>query len=179
MNTGLVRREQGVVRKHRNSAFTLAEVVISLAIIALIFGGVLIAYSHSARRAQWSGYSLAAQSLSIQQIEQARSAPWDPPITNAITNLLLLSKSVSYSGGNYTIRGFTRANLDLPTSGTNAIVATNFVTITSMSLGSADVRAQMIRVDTVWPFTWGNRNRLFTNTTATILAPDNSDSLVK
>jgi hypothetical protein len=31
---------------------------------------------------------------------------------------------------------------------------------------------QFIRVDTVWPFYSGGRNRLFTNSVATLIAPD-------
>jgi type II secretory pathway pseudopilin PulG len=62
----------------RNSGFTLAEVVTAIGIVAMIFGGMMVAYTQATRRAQWSGYSMAAQGLAIQQLEQARSAQWDP-----------------------------------------------------------------------------------------------------
>ena len=41
----------------RAAGFTLIEVVISTAIVALVFGGVITAYIQSGMRVQWSGYS--------------------------------------------------------------------------------------------------------------------------
>ena len=58
--------------------FTLVEVVVSLALAGLIFACILNSYVTSTFRAEWSGYSLAAQSLALQGMEQARAAKWDP-----------------------------------------------------------------------------------------------------
>ena len=60
-----------------SQGFTLAEVVISLAIVAMVMGGVLYGYVMTATRAEWSAYSQAAHSVAMQGIEQARAAKWD------------------------------------------------------------------------------------------------------
>ena len=80
--------------------FTLAEVVIALAIITMILASIIVAYTQAAYRAEWSGYSLAAESLAIKQIEQARSARWDPasgPPIIEIYSLNLLGSNLTSS----------------------------------------------------------------------------------
>jgi type II secretory pathway pseudopilin PulG len=177
-----MRQEQSgtqLMRK-RNSGFTLAEVVTAICIVAMVFGGMMVAYTQATRRAQWSGYSMAAQGLAIQQLEQARSAQWDPCAnTNQIFQLNLLSKANIAPSGMILggITGYTWANLDLPSSGSNFVRATNFVTVKMFYVNASmpPIEIQMIRVDTVWPFTWRNSTRLFTNTICTYTAPDNRD----
>jgi type II secretory pathway pseudopilin PulG len=166
--------------RKRNCGFTLAEVVTAIGIVAMVFGGMMVAYSMATRRAQWSGYSMAAQALAIQQLEQARSAQWDPCAnTNQIFELVLQSKSSITPSGTILggITGYTWTNLDLPCSGSNFVRATNFVNVRMFYIngGTPPVQIQMIRVDTVWPFTWRNATRLFTNTICTYTAPDNRD----
>jgi len=133
---------------------TLAEVVISLGIGAMIFGGVLLGYVQSARRAEWSAYHLAAQAVAMQQLEAARAAKWDtqsaPP-----ADLLVASNFPS-----------TVEVLDVPVSGTSAAFTTNFVFITTVSTNPP---LKMIRVESIWTF---HSRGLFTNTTATYRAPD-------
>jgi Tfp pilus assembly protein PilV len=167
----------------RNSGFTLAEVVTAIGIVVMIFGGMMVAYTQATRRAQWSGYSMAAQGLAIQQLEQARSAQWDPCAnTNQIFELLTLLQSPTTIAPSGTllggISGYTWTNLDLPTSGSNFVRATNFLTIRMFYVNSSatpPISIQSIRVDTVWPFVWRNSTRLFTNTVCTYTAPDNRD----
>ena len=156
--------------------FTLVEVVVSLGIVTLVFSGILVAYIQSTRRAEWSGYSLAAQSLSIQQIEQARSAVWDYSIAkNELTNLNL--RSWTYNSTTKVGTGYITNVLDLPISGNNRVVATNFVTVKMLNLtGLANVQVQMVTVDTVWPFPTAKGIRLFTNRTASYFGPDNRDA---
>ena len=60
--------DKGVVSV-RVAGFTLIEVVISTAIVAVVFGGIMTSYIQSGMRVQWSGYSLAAQGLAIQQMK--------------------------------------------------------------------------------------------------------------
>src|SRR5215831_12000479 len=60
-NDARVKRSRRGVR-----AFTLAEVVMCIAIVALMFGGIIAAYIQGAYRAEWAGYNLAAQSLAMQ-----------------------------------------------------------------------------------------------------------------
>ncbi|MFO1477101.1 MAG: prepilin-type N-terminal cleavage/methylation domain-containing protein [Verrucomicrobiota bacterium] len=165
--------------------FTLAEVVTAIAIVAVIFGGMIVAYTQAARRAQWSGYSLAATALGIQQVEQAKSSRWDPCVnypsgTNEIMSLNLISSNYTMTSTGWRLSGYTWTNLDLPTSGSNFVRATNFVSVQMVTNNSDISPAQlcMVRVDTVWPFLTGNAgnsNRLFTNTIITYIGPDNRD----
>lgn len=163
--------------RRRIAAFTLVEVVVSLAITTSVFGGIILAYIQTSRRAEWTGYSLAAQGLAIQQLEQARSAIYDPsitPVKNELTNLNL--NAWSYSSG--VLKGYSTAILDLPVTGTNVVWATNYVTVRMIwASTNPPVSIQMVQVDTVWPFTgWGTR-RLFTNSVANYYAPDNPEAL--
>jgi prepilin-type N-terminal cleavage/methylation domain-containing protein len=155
--------------------FTLVEIVVALAIITLLFSGILTAYVQSSRSAEWAGYSLAAQAISIQQIEQARSGVWDYSINkNELTNLNLLAWS--YNATTRVGIGYTTNVLDLPVSGTNIVVVTNFVTVKTLNLtGFTNVQVQMVAVDTVWPFFTRSGTRLFTNRTASYFGPDNRD----
>lgn len=148
-------------------------------IVALVFAGIIQAYLMSGRRLQWSGYSLAAQSLAIQTIEQARATVWDPaqtPPLNEITNLNLMGTSLSTSGNTFTYTGFSTNILDVPYTGTNYVLATNYVTIVLTNVnGNANAQEQVVTVRTVWPFYIGadSINLLFTNTVSTIISPDN------
>ena len=142
------------------SGFSLVEVILSVGIVALVFSGVMGTYIHTSYRAEWSGYSLAAQALAIQQIEQAKSAVWDTrssPVKNELTNLAPV----------------TAAILDIPISGTNVVWATNYATVTQVMLWTnPPVSTYMVKVDTVWPFRWKGQAKYYTNTIANYMAPD-------
>lgn len=163
--------------ENRLKAFTLAEVVVALAIATLVFGGIITAYIQSSRQAEWAGYSLAAQALGIQQIEQARSAVWDTSIAkNELTNLNLIAWTYNTATG--LGAGYATNVLDLPVAGTNTVIATNYVTLKMLWLNGASnppVRVQMVTVDTVWRFRSYNGVRLFTNRTAAYYGQDNRD----
>jgi Tfp pilus assembly protein PilE len=138
------------------AAFTVAEVVVCVAIVALLFGGIITSYVQGAYRAEWAGYNLAAQALAMQQLEQAKTAVWDDA-HNEFTNLLLK----------------TWATLDLPINGTNRVYATNYVTVTNTPiLASPALYIYMVRVDTVWPYTRGSQRLYYTNSVADYYAPD-------
>ena len=173
-------RKRGLAARHRGAAgFTFAEVLISLVIIALVFGTIINGYLVGAKRAQWTGYSLAAQSLSVQCVEQARSAVWDISMSkNEVTNMTMFSKTFNASTGTWT--GYTTNILDVPWKGTNYIIATNYIStqvIYENNQTNVPVQVQFIRVDTVWGFNgWRNfAEAYYTNTTCTYLAPDNRD----
>ena len=146
--------------KGSTRGFTLVEVVVCIAIVALIFGGIITGYVQTGYRAEWSGYSLAAQALAIQQLEQARAAKWDTldqPVADEITNILRV----------------TWATLDLPISGTNAVWATNYCTVSGITISTNPaVSVYMVKVDTVWPFLRKGISYYFTNTVAGYYAPD-------
>jgi type II secretory pathway pseudopilin PulG len=152
------------LRRARSSrtqeAFTLAEVVICLGIVAVVFGGILCAYMQSGYRAEWAGYNLAAQSQAIQSIEEARSAKWDAG-TNELAVLF---------PGNVRI---TTNILDMPISGTNKVYVTNFSTLTLVSISTnPPVSVYFVRVDTVWQYIRKGQILLFTNTVADYFAQD-------
>lgn len=148
-------KTQSACSNWRNQVgMTLAEVVISLGIGGMIFGGVLLGYVQSANRSEWSAYHLAAQAVATQRLEAARAAKWDtqsaPPADFLVASNFPPTVEV----------------LDVPVSGTNVAFTTNTVFITTVY---ANPPLKMIRVESVWAF----RSRgLFTNTTATYRAPD-------
>ncbi len=150
VNSPYKRSQQGI------AAFTLAEVVVCLGIVALMFGGIICAYIQGAQRAEWAGYNLAAQALAMQQIEQAKTAMWDSS-HNEFTNIL--SK--------------TWGCFDIPISGTNRIYATNYVQVTSNLVSTSPaLYIYMVKVDTVWPYTRAGQRVYYTNTLADYYAPD-------
>lgn len=168
------------LRRSSAGGFTLVEVVTAIFITGLVFAGILAAYIQGARRAEWSGYSLAAQAVGLREIERAHSAVWDASSgaeRNEITNLALMNFTVHpiASGGVPTVTGYTTNILDLPYSGSNFVIATNYVTIKRYDVLLNKVRVQFMRVDTVWPFSKGQAVKYFTNTIATYFAPDNRD----
>ena len=156
------------------SAFTLVEVVGAIAIMGLVFSGTILGYVQATKRAQWSGYSLAAQALAIQQIEQVRCARWDIyQNINECTNIALNN----WTFANNVLTGYSWTNLDIPYSGTNNyITATNYVKISLIYINgnsNPPVQVRMVQVDAVWPFRWGGSTTYFTNTLLTYCAPDN------
>jgi type II secretory pathway pseudopilin PulG len=163
----------------KKGAFTLVEVVISTAIVALVFAGIIKAYIQTGLRLEWTGYSLAAQSLALETIEQARSTLWDPtqyPPVNEIYSLNLMGTATNAATATWT--GYTTNTLDIPVpnGGTN-VVATNYVSVQMSCVSTySAVQMEVVTVQTVWPFIlWGN-NVYFTNTIATIITPDNRNA---
>ena len=128
-----------------------------MTIIGLVFASILTAYVSSTDRSEWSAYSLAAQSLASQGIEQVRAAKWDPqhwPVIDdlAATNLVQVEQ------------------LDVPAS-KQIVFATNYISITTIP-GNSPIR--QLRADCVWMLasrTPANRGP-FTNTAVTLRAPD-------
>ena len=141
-------------RRRSVAALTLVEVVLSAAIAAMTVSGILYGYTQSAKRAEWSGYSMAAQALAVQGLELTRACRWDPE--SGVDQLVAAN--------------FPRQTLvlDLPVIGTNAAYATNITTITSPK--GVPLLHRMIRVDCVWKFP--TTGRVFTNTVATYRSPD-------
>jgi prepilin-type N-terminal cleavage/methylation domain-containing protein len=149
--------------------FTLIEVVVSIAVAGLIFAAIIVAYIQAANFAEWSGYSLAAHSLCVQQLEQAKGAKWDTQVVPPLDELTNCVHLASWSFANGTWSGYTNYVLDIPISGTNVVRATNYVWLTDMAISAnPPVVIKMLRVQTVWSF----RGRAQTNTIATYLAPD-------
>lgn len=144
----------GLSSRIRNTGMTLMETLVSMMILAIVISATINGYILSTNRADWSSQSLAAHSLALQRLEQVRAATWN-------------------ISGETDVDQVTAANfpplqsvLDLPVSGTNAVMATIRTTITTVS---ASPPLRMVRVDCIWPY----RNRgLFTNTITTYRAAE-------
>ena len=138
----------------------------SVFIMTLVFGGIITCYVQTAYRAEWSGYSLAAQAQACQQLELAKCAVWDiqqSPVLDQIGNtnvgLGLPRKTANI--------------LDLPVSGTNKVWVTNTAYVKPLTISTNPaVSIYMVKVDTVWPFVWRNQKKYYTNTVADYYAPD-------
>lgn len=140
-------------KSSQKKGFTLPEVVMSVAISSIAIGGIIYGYIVSAKRAEWSGYSLAAHAAAMQVLERARAAKWDPsrdPVMDTLTMANFPQEQVL---------------MDIPVSGTNAVYGTVKTTITTISTSPA---IKMIRVDCTWPFMNG---RTYTNTVVTYRSP--------
>jgi type II secretory pathway pseudopilin PulG len=141
-------------------AFTLVEVVLALAITAFLIASISLGFIQSSQQAEWSAYNLAAHSLAVQGVEQARAANWDPLAASPIDNCT--SNNFPQTTTNV---------LDIPISGTNVIYATNTWTILNVATNPYPLK--MIRVDTTWCFVRSSGySRVFTNTVATLRAPN-------
>lgn len=136
---------------------TLVEVCLSLAIGSVAFMGIILGYVQISDRAQWSAYSLAAQSLATQAVEQARGGKWDPTAWPPMDEI---------APTNFT----TTETLDVPVSG-QPVLATNYVRIRNVSL-TPPIRE--LRVDCVWCLTSRpiSARGPFTNSAVTLRACD-------
>ncbi|MDW8308524.1 MAG: type II secretion system protein [Verrucomicrobiales bacterium] len=133
-------------------AFTLPELVISIAILGVVTGGIIYGFANSTRVAEWNAYSLAAQSLAFQGVELARAAKWDPMAWPQVDE--------------WGITNFTEVEiLDVPIKKT-PVYATNFISVSWVTTNPPLRRLQAACV-------WRMPGRgLFTNFVTTLRAPD-------
>jgi prepilin-type N-terminal cleavage/methylation domain-containing protein len=147
------------VRQKSSLGFTLTEVVISLAIAGLVFSGVIYGYVLTTDQAEWSCYSLAAHSLAMQGVEQARAAKWDPQAWPGVDEL--------------GVTNFDQVStMDVPViAGGNPTLATNYISISTVSIYPP---LRELRTDCVWnlPYRKGRTGGPFTNTVVTLRAAD-------
>lgn len=143
-----------LLRDLRHTGMTLIETLVSMMVVAIVISATINGYILSANRAEWSSQSLAAHSLALQRLEQVRAATWN--ISGETDVDYVTSANFPES----------KAVLDLPVSGTNAVIATIYTTISNIS---ANPPLRMVRVDCVWPY----RSRgFFTNTVITYRSPE-------
>ena len=142
------------------AAFTLVEVLISVAILAMVTAGVVYGYAQVNRFAEWSSMSLAAQSYALQGLEQVRSAKWDfwtypttdfmPAPSNGTTTNFLPQSDI----------------MDVPMSGAPFYV-TNYISLRQLP---GTVQLREVTSKCVWTFP--RTGQKFTNTVITYRAPD-------
>ena len=138
-----------------NAGFTIAEMVICFAIVAITIGGMITAYSNANLFVERSGYALAAQAQAVQVLERARAALWDSqtvPITDLTT--LVPTNTVTI--------------LELPITGTNVIYCTNVLTITTVTNNNPVCYFKIIQVASTW--LWNHT--VMSNTVVAYRAPD-------
>ncbi len=137
-----------------SAAFTLIETAVAMAIGVLVMAGMFEGYTLASRRAQFASYSLAASASAVKQLENIVAASWVVSGTS-VTNIF-----------NPTLTATQTNALGVPNSGTNLVYATNYVTLTQISVNPPYL---MARVDCVWSFLGMGT---FTNTVAVMRAPD-------
>lgn len=147
----------------RSLAFTLIEVVISIAILALVMSGLIYGYVQANWVALWSSMSLSAQSFASEGAEQARAADWRPRDYPVASGPGTMDEWPS---------GMIKTNIgrmDIPgdTSTNNQFNVTNFVTVTTVSINPP---IRQIRSDCYWVF--ARDNILCTNTVILLRASD-------
>ena len=145
------------IRQRQTGGFTLIEVLVALVIIGLTFGVVINTYVRATDRAEWSAYSLAAQSIAQQGIEQVRAAKWDPQNWPTVDDL--------------GVTNFSQVEqLDIAATGAS-VLATNYISVTTVSTSP---QLRQLRADCVWMLI--SRQKVvagpFTNTAVTLRGPD-------
>jgi type II secretory pathway pseudopilin PulG len=157
----LVRCRQMVEQKPRvlRAAFTMIEVLISFAILALVVAGVIYGYAQTNRFAEWSSMSLAAQSYALQGLEQVRAAKWDLQANPAIDDWPVPP------GGTTNLPPQSDI-MDVPVSGAPFYVTNN------IKLISISTSPQLREVWSQCVWTFPRTGQLYTNTVITYRAPD-------
>lgn len=143
-------------------AFTVVEVVLSVAILALAMVGMIYGYVQTNYRAEWSSMSLEAQALAGQSVEQALAAKWDVHARSSVTGPGTSDELPAPT--NY-VQIFTNALL-VPGTG-QPITVTNYVSITT-AFKNPPVR--QIWADCRWQFP--TTGRWYTNTVITYRISD-------
>ena len=156
-------------KRNAVSAFTLIEVMIGFWIFGMVTAGMIYGYVQANRKAEWSSQSLAAMSYASQGMEQMRSAQWcaeEFSTSGAGTTDALLPLMKIQSDGSWAFWTNQVDTLDIPISGA-PISVTNYIYVTSISTNPP---LRRIVSQVVWTFRL--TGQLFTNTIATLRAPD-------
>jgi type II secretory pathway pseudopilin PulG len=137
-----------------SGAFTLTETIIALAITGMMVSGIVSGFLQSARQAEWSSYSYAAQSQALRGLEQVRAAKWDPQAFPPVDQVQTTNFPVVVD------------ILDIPSASSNITYCTNRTTIRVLSTVPP---LKAITVETTWKFP--NRG-VFTNVVRTYRTAD-------
>jgi type II secretory pathway pseudopilin PulG len=153
-----------------SAAFTLAELMIALAIFVMVTAGLIYGYTQSNQFAEWNAMSLAAQSYAAQGVEQARAATWSISASGSglgSGDELPATNTVLHTGyTNY----FQLDTMQVPISGQTFNV-TNWIPVSNLQNGTTiPYPVRQIRSDCYWKFPL--TGKWFTNTVITERAPD-------
>lgn len=133
-------------------AFSLVEVMVCMALFALIASGVVYGFSQAERNAEWSSMSLAAQSIASEGLERARSATWETESSSDTTSDELPASTNVYWQTNV---------MAVPATGKNI---TNYVSIQVTTVtGNPPLRQITAKCGWQFPLT----KKWFTNTVVT------------
>ena len=140
--------------KHSINAFTLVEVVVSMAVCGIGVAGIIAGYTFATRQAEWAGYSQAAQARAAQQLEKIVSAKWDTQVVPSVDELV----ATNFPG--------SAIPMDSVVAGITTRYCTNRVLISSVSTNPP---LKLIVVETTWSLIPGT---VITNAVFTYRAPD-------
>src|SRR5256885_15829133 len=144
-----------ILRTKRLEACTLAEVVVSLMIVALSMTGIISMYIQAALRSEYSAHMLAAQMMALGGLEQARGAKYDPQGSPPTDELVATNFPQKVDV------------LDVGYGAPVVSYATNTFTIMTVSTNPL---VKMVQVDCTWKF--AGRDTVITNTVTTYRAPN-------
>ena len=166
-------------RKRGHAGFTLAELMVSFLIFAMVVGGVVYGYTQANRMSDYTAMSMAAASQAMQGIERARAASWNPtayPTTygpGGSDELGSTNVGAGYVGGLPIGPVLTSIDfMDIPSKGapdqTNFTSwVTNNIYVTNISVNPP---LRQIRSDVIW--TYPASGQLITNSVMDLRAPD-------
>ena len=131
----------------------------AIAILALVMAGMIYGYEQSNYRAEWTSMSLAAQSLALKAVEQARAAKWDVHLSSSQTGT---GTSDELPATNY----IQTNALTIPGIG-QPLIVTNYVNVSNVVIHPP---VRQLRADCVWQMP--STGDWFSNTVITWRAAD-------
>jgi prepilin-type N-terminal cleavage/methylation domain-containing protein len=124
------------IRTGAPRGFTLAEVLIALALVGMMIGGIITSYLAVAYRGEWASASSAAHRLSVMKLEQLKAAPWG--------DLMELARN------NPAGRRTSLGHMDLPLSVPGPFAATVEFWAEAVPEGNPDPDLLKLTVQCVW-----------------------------
>lgn len=166
-----------VARLRTRLAFTLAEVMVSIVILALVISGVCYGYSQANRIAAWCSMSQAAQAFAIRGMESGRAAKFNPWVVSTNTGLdpggSQMEIPPQNPGSNISPSLETNDVLDIPIKGNPltdyTYYATDYVYVTWYPSNTEPPMVQILS-KCVWTFPL--TGKVFTNSVVTLRGPD-------
>ena len=151
------------MNRNPNAGYSLIEVVVCIAVLAVVMSGLFYGYVQANWSALYSAMSLSAQAYASEGSEQARAADWRPRDYPPATGYGTMDELPSGS----TITNIDSLDIPGSTSTTHQFNVTNIVTITT---ASANPPLRQIRSDCIWKYP--RENKFYTNTVILLRTSD-------